>query len=90
MLTTQIMSDIIGRTQKLSVEDHCMYDTRDALRELIKQKGYIQRAIAQKAGMSEHQLSGVLAKKRKLDSNEFLALCRALDTTPDDLFKTSA
>lgn len=64
-----------------------MQDVRDSLRALINKKGYIRRVIAQNSDLTENQLSAILLKNRKLDSNELFRLCKALDVTPDELYE---
>ncbi len=60
-------------------------DIRDNLRMAIKEKGYIQAAIAKKANMPASKLSQVLNKGRKLEANELFDICEAMDITPSDL-----
>lgn len=62
-----------------------MGDIRDNLRTAIRDKGYIQAAIARKSNMSASQLSLVLNKERRLDANELFDLCKAIEMTPSEL-----
>lgn len=57
-------------------------DIRDCLEAIIREKGYKQVAVADKAGMTPMQLSKVLDKSRKLDANELFAICDAIEMTP--------
>ena len=57
-------------------------DIRDNLKAIIAENGYIQAAIARKAGLTPAKLSGILNKSRKLEANEMLALCAALKIDP--------
>lgn len=45
----------------------------------IKEKGYIQKFVADKIGISECSLSLSLKGKRSLKANELIALCIVLD-----------
>ncbi|MCI8890509.1 helix-turn-helix domain-containing protein [Sporofaciens musculi] len=60
-------------------------DVRVNLRNVIKDKGYIQAAVANRAGMSPCKLSQVVNLERKLDANEMFALCEAIEMTPVEL-----
>lgn len=62
-------------------------DVRINLRAIIRDKGYIQEVIAQKAGIAPMKLSLVLNQKRKLDANEMIAICDAIEMTPTELAK---
>ena len=60
-------------------------DIRMNLRAVIRDKGYIQEVIAKKAGITPMKLSMVLNQKRKLDANEMIAICDAIEMTPTEL-----
>ena len=60
-------------------------DTRAALSEIIKEGAYNQAALAKKASLSPAQLSQILHKRRKMDSDEMFALCDALNIQPSQL-----
>ena len=62
-------------------------DIRDCLRETIKKKGITQSHIAKKIGLSDIDLSNRLLKKRKLEANEMLKICSAIDIDPFDIWK---
>lgn len=62
-----------------------MTDVRINLREMIRERGFRQAAIAKKAGMSPSKLSQVLNLERKLEANEMFALCDAMRITPVEL-----
>ncbi len=62
-----------------------MTDIRISLREIIREKGFMQAAIAGKAGMSPCKLSQVVHLERKLEANEMFALCNAMGITPMEL-----
>lgn len=55
-----------------------MPDIRDQLSIIIRDRAYKQAAIAQRAGLTPDQFCAVLKHRRKLDANEFLAVCTAL------------
>ena len=60
-------------------------DVRKNLKAVIKDRGYIQAVIAKKAGMSPCKLSQVINLDRKLEANEMLALCEALNMSLTEL-----
>lgn len=62
-----------------------MTDVRINLKEIIRDKGFRQSAIAGKAGMSPCKLSQVVNLERKLEANEMFALCNAMGITPVEL-----
>ena len=50
----------------------------------IRLSGLKQKAIAERAGYSERQLSAMLNGKRKLWADDYERLCSALGKTPND------
>ena len=62
-----------------------MTDVRINLKEVIKERGFSQAAIARKAGISPCKLSQVVNLERKLEANEMFALCNAMGITPVEL-----
>lgn len=63
-----------------------MIDARDGLAAVIAESGYYQKYIAHQVGLTEQQLTDILKKRRRLDSNEMIALCQVLGVTPNDLY----
>lgn len=62
-----------------------MQDVRDNIASIIQDRAHKQAAIAQRAGLTPDQLCAALKHRRKLDANEFLAVCTALGMTPEDV-----
>ena len=60
-------------------------DVRDTLRDVIKERGFKQSAIAQMANLTPSKLSQTLKKARRLDANEMFAICNAIGINPQDL-----
>lgn len=54
-----------------------MFD-RNAVKKMIKQKGYKQKIIAERAKITERQFSLILSGKRKCDVEEYVRICEAL------------
>lgn len=60
-------------------------DIRVNLKNMIRDKGYIQAVLANRANMAPCKLSQVINLERKLEANEFLSLCDAMEVTPMEL-----
>ncbi len=60
-------------------------DIRDNLKAVIRDKSYIQAAIARKANLSPMKLSQILSKERRLEANELFDICEAIEMTPMEL-----
>ena len=56
-----------------------MEDVRKVIKGEIERRGFNQAAIAKKAGMNPQHLSAALNMRRKLDANEMLAVCEAME-----------
>lgn len=63
-----------------------MRDVRDILGFELRDRCFMQAAVAKKAGLTEQQLSDVVKKRRKLDANEMFSICKVIGITPDALF----
>lgn len=64
-----------------------MVDIRTALRAYMDERGFIHRAIAEKAGMTNMAIWGVFDLRRKLSASELCALCDAMGITMADFEK---
>lgn len=62
-----------------------MHDVRDNINRIIQDRAFKQCTIAQRAGLTPDQLCAALKHRRKLDANEFLAICAAMDMRADDV-----
>jgi DNA-binding Xre family transcriptional regulator len=60
-------------------------DVRDNLAHLIRDHGIKQTFIAKKTGIADTKIAAILNKNRKLDANELILICDALNTTPTEL-----
>lgn len=60
-------------------------DIRDNLKAVIRDKSYIQAAIARKANLTPMKFSQILSKERRLEANELFDICEAIDMTPMEL-----
>lgn len=62
-----------------------MKDIRVNLKNLIKERGYIQAVIAKKSNLSAAKFSQILNLERKLEANELFDVCDAIEMTPMEL-----
>ena len=60
-------------------------DVRDNITRIIRDRAYKQSTIAHRAGLTPDQFCAALKHRRRLDANEFLAVCAAMGMTPDDV-----
>ncbi|MGI5960090.1 MAG: helix-turn-helix domain-containing protein [Massiliimalia sp.] len=58
----------------------------NTLRELIQEKGMKQKAVAQKAGLSEWDLSAILHGRKLILADHIVGLAQALEVDPNRLF----
>lgn len=56
------------------------------IRRIITQKGMKQCVVAERAGLSNQQLSDMLAERKIIKACDVLALAKVLECTPNDLF----
>lgn len=68
----------------------CLEDVRDALALELKNRCFMQSAIAEKAGLTKQQLSDVINKRRRLEANEMLRICKVTGIAPNALFEAVA
>lgn len=55
-------------------------------RNIIKEKGLKNKAVAERAGYTEQKFSRILNGQKIIESNDILKIANALDVTPNDLF----
>lgn len=67
-----------------------LLNTAKNLDILIKEKGYKQCAIAQKAGFSARELNDLINGRKTFKADYVLKICKALDITPNELFGISS
>lgn len=67
-----------------------MLDVRDSLDVMIRQSGMKKVVIAERAGMTAQQLTDITQKRRKLEANEMINICKVLGRTPNDLLISDA
>lgn len=62
-----------------------MIDIRECIKPAIAQSGMKQIAVAQRAGLTQQQLTDIISKRRRLEANEFISICDAIQTSPNDV-----
>jgi transcriptional regulator with XRE-family HTH domain len=66
-----------------------MPDIRDGLKVVIEGSGMKKKAVAQRMGLTDQQLTDIFYKRRKLDANELVEACKVLNVRPDVIFAAS-
>ena len=61
------------------------YGVSTTIKSIIREKGYKQNVIAEKAGFSEKQFSNIVTGRKFIAADDVLSICRALDVTPNEL-----
>ncbi len=56
------------------------------IKKYINEKGFKQKAIAEKIQMSERNFSAMLNGRKNVDCTYIVPICIALDVSPNDLF----
>ena len=56
------------------------------IKRILKEKGLVQKSVAQKAGFSEKQFCAMLNGRKLILANYLPPIAQALGTTPNDLF----
>jgi len=59
----------------------------DNIKNVINDRGLKKSVIAQKAGISAVTLSHILNEKRPITMKAFVAICGAIDISPDEVLK---
>lgn len=62
-----------------------MQDIRINLRNVIKDRGFIQAVVARNSNLSPAKMSQILNLERKLEANELFDVCGAIGMTPTEL-----
>lgn len=60
-----------------------------AIKQYLREKGFKQKVIAERAGITEAKLSLILQEKRKLEAGEYAGLCNALNLPLDTFVKSN-
>lgn len=60
------------------------------IKNVIHTKGYLQRAVAERAGLNPTTFSNMLNGRASIKAIDVLNIANALGVTPNDLFGTDA
>ena len=63
-------------------------ETLRNIKNIIEQRGYKKKAIAEKMGYKETQFSDLLNGRRTVKLDDIIQLCDILDVEPNDIIKT--
>lgn len=58
----------------------------DRLKLYMSEKGFKQKTISEKAGLTEAQMSQILQGNRSISADELEVICAAMDTTPSVIY----
>ena len=58
----------------------------NTVKGIIIKKGYKQKTIAIRMGISERQFSDIVCSRKKVGAEDIPKLARALEVTPNELF----
>lgn len=61
-------------------------DLRVTISEIINDRGYSKKAIADMMGLAPQKFYDVCYKRRQIKIEEFFAFCRAVRMTPDEVY----
>ena len=62
-----------------------MSDVRDQISRIIEDRALKQSVIPHRAGLTPDKFSASLNHRRRLDANEFLAVCAVLGMAPNEV-----
>ena len=57
------------------------------IKEIIRESGMKQRAVAEKSGFGEKEFSNLLNGRKKLGAEHIPAIANALGVTPNDIYR---
>lgn len=60
------------------------------VRDIIRDKGYKQCVVAEKAGFSPQDFSNMLCGRKVFKVEYVVSICKALEISPNDLFDMEA
>lgn len=60
-------------------------DVRDLIAKIVQDRACVKAEIARRAEMTPVKFGAILAKKRRLEANEFISICEAISMTPDSV-----
>lgn len=55
--------------------------------QYLEEHGIKQSWLAQKTGLTDNMISGILNGKRKMTADEFVRICKAIGKNPNDFME---
>ena len=55
--------------------------------QYLEEQGSKQSWLAQKTGLTDNMISGILNGKRKMTADEFVRICKAIGKNPNDFME---
>lgn len=56
------------------------------IRSIIDEKGLKHSAVARRLGLTPNQFSALLCGRRKINDSDIVAICKALNIQPNEIF----
>jgi len=63
-----------------------MYIVAENVRKILDTRGLKQKAVAEKAGYTEQQFSNLLCGRKRIETEDIMRLCQALNVLPNELY----
>lgn len=63
-----------------------MSEFTNVMKSVISKKGYKNKFVAERMGISEKKLSYILNERKIIDEKIILAFCKATEVSPNELF----
>lgn len=57
--------------------------------QYLEEQGIKQSWLAQKTGLTDNMISGILNGKRKMTADEFVRICKAIGKNPNDFMEVN-
>lgn len=61
--------------------------TQSNVADYVRNMGIKQSWLAQKTGLTDNMISGILNGKRKMTADEFVRICKAIGKNPNDFME---
>ncbi len=61
-------------------------DVRENIKKIISEKGFLQKAVAERMGLTSNQFSNMIKGRKLIKYTDIMPLCNALGVSPNELF----
>ncbi len=63
-----------------------LIDVRDNIKKIIVEKGFLQKAVAERMGLTSSQFSNMIKGRKLIKHTDIMPICLALGVSPNELF----